>query len=106
MLLTALALLAGTMSVPRSPHEVSCAPDDAHLLMLGTYHMAPSGQDTFNAEVDDVRSAARQQQLAAVLDRLTAYAPTRVAIEGAYVGSPWPERYRSFLEDGYALCTN
>src|SRR5690242_11170264 len=103
MLLTVLALLAGTMSMPRSPHEVSCGPDDAQLLVLGTFHMAPSGQDTFNAEVDDVRSAARQQQLAALIDRLAAYAPTRVAIEGAYVGSPWPERYRSFLKDEYAL---
>jgi hypothetical protein len=106
MLLTVLALVAGTMAVPRSPDELSCGPDDAQLLVLGTYHMAPSGQDTFNAEVDDVRSAARQQQLAAVLDRLAAYAPTRVAIEGAYVGSPWPERYRSFLKDEHPLGTN
>jgi uncharacterized protein DUF5694 len=106
MLLTVLALAVGTMSVPRSPQEVSCGPDDAQLLVLGTFHMAPSGQDAFNAEVDDVRSPRRQQQLAAVLDRLAAYAPTRVAIEGAYVGSPWPERYRSFLKDEYALGAN
>jgi hypothetical protein len=106
MILTALALVAGTMAVPRSPHEVSCGPDDAQLLVLGTYHMAPSGQDTFNAVVDDVRSAVRQQQLTAVLDRLAAFAPSRVAIEGAYVGSPWPERYRSFLKDEFTLGTN
>ena len=108
MLLTAL-LLAGTVAgsaVPRSPHESACGPDDTQLLVLGTYHMAPSGQDRFNAEVDDVRSPRRQQEVAAVQERLARYAPTRIAIEGAFVGSPWPERYRSYLKDEYALGAN
>lgn len=105
MLTTVLALVA-TTAVPQSPLEVGCGPEDAQLLVLGTYHMAPSGQDTWNAEVDDVRSPRRQQEIAAVLDRLARFQPTRVAIEGAYVGSPWPERYRSFLKDEYVLGAN
>jgi hypothetical protein len=70
---------------------------------------APGRDDVgaaLNAEVDDVRSPRRQQELAALLDRLVRYAPTRVAIEGAYIGSPWPERYRAFLRDEYTLGTN
>lgn len=105
-MLTVVALLAAMTAVQRSPLEAACGPDDAQLLIVGTYHMAPSGQDTFNAEVDDVRSPRRQQEIAAVLDRLARYEPTRVAIEGAYVGSPWPERYRSYLKDEYVLGTN
>jgi hypothetical protein len=108
MLLTALVFLAAgsAPAVPPSPQETACGATDAQLLVLGTYHMAGSGHDQWNADVDDVRSPRRQQELAAVLDRLARYAPTRVAIEGAYVGSPWPERYRSFLKDEYTLGTN
>lgn len=105
MLLTAMALAAGTMA-PVSPQEAACAADDARLLVLGTYHMAPSGQDTWNADVDDVRAERRQREIASVLDRLAAYGPTKVAIEGAYSGSPWPERYRRFLADEYTLGAN
>lgn len=107
MLLAALMFVAaGTEAIPRSPHEAACGSDDTQLLVLGTYHMAPSGQDQFNAEVDDVRSPRRQQELAAVQERLARYAPTRIAIEGAFVGSPWPERYRSYLKDEYTLGAN
>ncbi|MET0555832.1 MAG: DUF5694 domain-containing protein [Vicinamibacteria bacterium] len=106
-LLATLAIVAmGAGTVPRSPHEAACGPDDAQLLVLGTYHMAPSGQDQFNAGVDDVRSPRRQKELAAVQERLARYAPTRIAIEAAYVGSPWPERYRGYLKDEYVLGTN
>jgi hypothetical protein len=106
-LLATLAFVAmGAGAVPRSPHEAACGPDDAQLLVLGTYHMAPSGQDQFNAAVDDVRSPRRQQELEAVQERLARYAPTRIAIEAAFVGSPWPERYRSYLNNEYALGTN
>jgi uncharacterized protein DUF5694 len=106
MLLTALLLAAGTTTVPPSPREIACGTDESRLLVLGTFHMAPSGQDTFNAEVDDVRSPRRQQELAEVQERLVRYAPTRIAIEGAYVGSPWPERYRAYLKDDYTLGAN
>jgi Family of unknown function (DUF5694) len=108
MLLTALVFLAAgaAPAVPPSPLETACGATDAHLLVLGTYHMAGSGHDQWNAEVDDVRAPRRQQELAALLDRLARYAPTRIAIEAAYVGSPWPERYRSYLKDEYTLGSN
>src|SRR6185436_18495321 len=106
MLVMALVLAAGTTIPPSSPQEVACGADETRLLVLGTFHMAPSGQDTFNAEVDDVRAPRRQRELAAVQERLARYAPTRIAIEGAYVGSPWPGRYRAYLKDEYTLGAN
>lgn len=63
------------------PSSALPPPSSVQVMVLGTYHMAGSTADLVNAKVDDVRSAPRQRELAAVADALAAFRPTVIAIE-------------------------
>jgi hypothetical protein len=43
------------------------------ILVLGTYHFGNPGQDLHNMQVDDVRTAAKQAELAGVATRLAKF---------------------------------
>ena len=51
------------------------------LVVLGTYHMGTAGNNVFDNKPDDVLSPQRQEQIVAVVDRLKAFAPTKVLVE-------------------------
>ena len=102
-----LAIFAATARAQApSPSDFSCPPDAPRLMVLGSYHMDNPGQDARNIEADDVLTPKRQKQIAEVLDRLAPFAPTKVAIEGAFVGSTWPARYLSYRKGEYKLGRN
>lgn len=65
------------------------------LLILGTPHFGNPGQDTVNVRVPDVMSPARQREIEAVVARLAAFRPTRVAVE-------WPVEAQARLDQRYA----
>jgi hypothetical protein len=70
-------------------------PAPVQVIVLGTFHMANPGHDLHNQKVDDVLAPERQAQIAAVVEALARFAPTRVAVE-------WPaeivaERYPKYL---------
>jgi hypothetical protein len=50
-------------------------------MVLGAYHFSNPGLDLHNAEIDDVLSAQRQREVAAVVNSLAAFRPTLVAVE-------------------------
>lgn len=56
-------------------------PDTVQVMVLGSYHMAPSNRDLANADVESVLTPRRQAELAAVVDSLAAFQPTVVATE-------------------------
>lgn len=56
-------------------------PPPAEIMVLGTFHFSGGGQDMINPEVDDFLAPHRQAEIEAVLDRLEAFAPTRIAVE-------------------------
>jgi hypothetical protein len=50
-------------------------------MILGIYHMDNPGLDAVNVAADDILSEQRQREIAEVVERLVAYAPTRIALE-------------------------
>lgn len=65
------------------------------LMIVGTPHFSNPGQDLVNARVPDVMSPARQAEIEAVVARLAAFRPTRVAVE-------WPASQQARLDQRYA----
>jgi Family of unknown function (DUF5694) len=57
------------------------SPDPIQVMILGSYHMGNPGQDLHNAKVDDVRTPAKQAELADVAARLARFKPTKIAVE-------------------------
>ena len=49
--------------------EGPCQEESSRLLILGTYHMANPGLDSYNVEADYVRSERRQKEIGELLDR-------------------------------------
>jgi Family of unknown function (DUF5694) len=71
-----LTLLAvGTMTVAHA------ADSPASVMILGTFHFDQPGLDLINVGAGDVLDARRQAEIESVVERLAAYAPTRIALE-------------------------
>ena len=73
---------------------VATAAAPVTVLIVGTFHMSNPGHDLHNVAVDDVLAPKRQAEIAAVVEGLRTFRPTRVAVE-------WPaalvtERYGAF----------
>jgi hypothetical protein len=51
------------------------------VLILGTYHFGNPGHDLHNMKVDDVRTPAKQMELAEVAARLARFNPNKIAVE-------------------------
>ncbi len=64
-----------------SPAQAAPGPEPIQVMILGTYHMGNPGQDLHNAKVDDVRTPAKQAELAQVAARLAKFKPTKIAVE-------------------------
>lgn len=99
--LGAFGVLAGALHA-----QEACRPDASPLLLVGMYHMANPGHDAVNVEADDVLAPRRQAEIAALVERLSRFRPTRVMVEGRYGASPWPERYREWRRGDYRLGRN
>jgi hypothetical protein len=51
------------------------------LVILGTYHMGTPGNNIVNGKTDDVTTPGRQKQMAALIEKLKKFRPTRIAVE-------------------------
>lgn len=79
-----IASLATAISLAIAPVALAqdnAAPEPARVMVLGSFHFSGGGADMINPEVDDYLAPARQAEIAAVLDQLAAFAPTRIAVE-------------------------
>ena len=91
-------------AAPEAPHE---AAEPAEVMVLGVFHFTGGGQDMINPEVDDFLSDRRQAEIAAVLDRLEAFAPTRIAIElTPEHEAGFNDRYRAYRDGAHELGVN
>lgn len=118
VLLAAAAPAAGQETPPapdtevgyfdRSVRPVYCEQRDdrKEVLLLGSYHMANPGADAFNLEADDVFTPKRQAEIAAVVDRLAEFDPTRVAVEATWGDSATIERWRRYASGESDLSRN
>tara|TARA_R110000868_G_scaffold222065_2_gene473971 strand:+ start:1098 stop:1916 length:819 start_codon:yes stop_codon:yes gene_type:complete len=80
---TAIILMALAMSsaAPAQNQPATEAAAQPEIMILGTYHFTGGGSDYVNSPVVDYLSPERQAEIAIVLDRLEAFAPTRILVE-------------------------
>jgi hypothetical protein len=77
-------------------------PPVAEVLVLGSYHMSNPGRDIFNMQADDVLAPKRQAEMRELLDVLSRFRPTKIAIE-ASSDSPKIDMYKEFLAGKHEL---
>jgi hypothetical protein len=75
-------------------------------LVLGSYHMASPGRDLHNSRVDDVMAPRRQQEIAALLEVLKRFNPTKVAIEASVTSQSARREYADYVAGRYTLAPN
>jgi hypothetical protein len=96
-------LLALTLLFTTPAH----AADDAQILLLGTFHFDNPGLDYVKSEVPDVMTPERQKEIAALVENLRRFKPTKVVVE-------WPvskqnevhAQYTAYRAGKYALSRN
>src|SRR5580765_8121211 len=89
-----LLALLGALAVASAAASAQGTPRPA-LIILGVPHFDNPARDTANARVPDVLTPARQREIAAIVNRLAAFRPTRVAVE-------WPAERQNDLDRRYA----
>jgi hypothetical protein len=85
-------------------HESS--QERAKVMILGVYHFDSPNQDFVKSTKVDHLSAAKQDEIAEVLDRLAAFAPTRIVLEATPDDGRIQERYAAYLADRCELAGN
>jgi hypothetical protein len=83
-----------------------CVSGGTPLLILGTFHMEGSDQDAVKSKPDDMTTAHRQREIADLVQRLSAFRPTRVAVESSRISTYWNEHYAAWRKDHGALGAN
>jgi Family of unknown function (DUF5694) len=97
------SLLPGVAAFAQKPAAPAAK---AHILVLGTFHMANPGRDVFNLQVDDMLAPKRQAEIAAFVEMLKAFRPTKIAVEAALGNEQTNQKYRDFLAGKYSLTAN
>lgn len=100
--------LACFFATPTAAQNSDAPP--AEVMILGTYHFANPDADVVNVEADDVLSAARQSQIRAVVESLSRFEPTKVAVEIPLADSSRISRtdslYRAYANGTHELGRN
>ena len=78
----------------------------AHVLVLGTFHMANPGHDIFNLKVDDVLAPKRQKEIEETVAALKRFHPTKIAIEAQLGSEKVAKDYQDYLDAKYTLTRN
>jgi hypothetical protein len=74
------------------------------LVVLGLAHFDNPARDAINVKIDDMLVPKRQKEIEALVDRLAAYKPTRIAVEYPRAKqAELDERYRAFRDGTYTL---
>jgi hypothetical protein len=77
-----LAAVAVALVAARAPTQEPFPKPPHRVLLLGTFHFDDPGQDEYKPKVRlDVRSEARQREIAEVVDALARFEPTKIAVE-------------------------
>jgi hypothetical protein len=76
------------------------------LMFLGMYHFSNPGLDQFNLESDDVLTPKRQAEIEAVVSKLAAFKPTKIAVEAPFGDSATIARYKAYLAGTHQLSRN
>lgn len=87
---------------------VSAAPqqEKAKVMILGVYHFDSPNLDFVKSTKVDHLSETKQDEIAEVLDRLAAFAPTKIVLEALPEDTRVQERYAAYLQEKCALTGN
>jgi hypothetical protein len=77
---TLLALLAAASAAQGQPGAATAGPR-AQVLVLGAYHFDNPGLDLVKVDIPDVATPAKQAEVAAVVEALARFRPTKIAVE-------------------------
>ena len=102
----ALVLAAAGLVAMAAPAVAQQAPAATEVMILGTYHMGNPGRDLANMEADDVTRPQRQAELAAVVESLAAWRPTKVLVELERPAPFTVDRFRAFRPEDLATDRN
>jgi len=75
------AMLVSLVSALPLIAQAPAAAEPAQVLVLGTYHFANPGMDVAKTEISDVLSATKQAEIRAVVEAITRFRPTKIAVE-------------------------
>jgi hypothetical protein len=98
-----LVLLILVAMPPAAWPEPAARPE---ILILGTFHMANPGRDVHNMQADDMLSPRRQKEIAALIEVLKRFRPTKVAVEADVDSHPVMQRYADYVAGKYTLTRN
>lgn len=73
--------------------------EKAQVMVLGVYHFDSPNLDYVKSDRVDHLSETKQDEIAEVLDRLAAFAPTRVVLEAVPEDARIAQRYAAYLAD-------
>ena len=96
--MNALSLLA-VLALSNAQSGDRPAGERAQVMILGVYHFDSPNLDLLKSPTVDHLAPAKQDEIAEVLDRLAAFAPTKIALEAVPEDARIQERYAKFLED-------
>src|SRR5262245_35895797 len=82
-------------------HELS--QERAKVMILGVYHFDSPNLDFVTSTKVDHLSEEKQAEIAEVLDRLAAFAPTKIVLEATPEDGRIEERYQAFRKDACKL---
>lgn len=68
--------------------EAASTKEPIEVMVLGVYHFDNPGLDLVNSTVDDMLAPHRQEQIAALVDSLAQWLPTKIAVEST---APLPD---------------
>ncbi|MHB8461886.1 MAG: DUF5694 domain-containing protein [Vulcanimicrobiaceae bacterium] len=72
-------------------------------MILGVSHLEARHDIHNSVFTDSPLSPKRQEQVAAVIDHLIRFHPTKVLIEASYGDSTWNKRYKDYLAHHLSL---
>lgn len=81
LILTCLVLIIIQPASGAPESHASAGAEPARVMILGTYHFANPGLDVVKTEVADVYSPEKQAEIAAIVESLRRFEPTRIAVE-------------------------
>ena len=98
LFLAGISSAAQTSSPPANPK--------AHVLVLGTFHMANPGHDLLNMHVDDMLVPKRQAEIEQFVAALEKFRPTKIAVEVEPTNKEFLQKYQDYLAGKYSLKAN
>lgn len=108
LVLSSILLVAGGTSLtPAKAFAQATRDNPAQVMVLGVYHFNGGGRDLINPEVEDHLSDNKQAEIAALLDSLEEFAPTKIMVElTPEHEAAFNENYQNYLDGNRTLGVN